>query len=256
MAGQVEDRRIEPGGWRPVVVVDHGLAQLTSSPAPPVRRVQELPPASVTRLGAGRQVVDLGQNINGRVRLARPRPGRHRARPGCTARPSTPTATSPPSTSSFDGSTLGQVDRVISAGRPGDVFEPRHTVHGFQYVRVDGHPHALTADDVTGVVVHTDLRRTGWFRCSDERVNRFHEIADWSFRGNACDIPTDCPHRERSGWTGDWQVFLPSAAFLYDVAGFSTKWLRDLAAEQLPDGLLPNYAPDPRRPRAPRRRAT
>jgi alpha-L-rhamnosidase len=100
------------------------------------------------------------------------------------------------------------------------------------------------------VVVHTDLRRTGWFRCSDERVNRFHDIADWSFRDNACDIPTDCPHRERSGWTGDWQVFLPSAAFLYDVAGFSAKWLRDLAAEQLPDGLLVNMAPDPRWPKS------
>ena len=100
------------------------------------------------------------------------------------------------------------------------------------------------------MVVHTDLRRTGWFRCSDDRVNRLHEIADWSFRDNACDIPTDCPHRERSGWTGDWQVLLPSAAFLYDVAGFSVKWLRDLAAQQLPDGLLPNYAPDPRQPRA------
>ena len=97
------------------------------------------------------------------------------------------------------------------------------------------------------MVVHTDLRRTGWFRCSDDRLNRLHEIADWSFRDNACDIPTDCPHRERQGWTGDWQIFLPSAAFLYDVAGFSVKWLRSLADEQLPDGLLPNYVPDPRR---------
>ena len=102
---------------------------------------------------------------------------------------------------------------------------------------------------MTGVVVHTDLRRTGWFRCSDERINRFHEITDWSFRDNACDIPTDCPQRERAGWTGDWQVFVPSAAFLYDVAGFSLKWLRDLAAEQLPDGCIPNFVPDPRDPR-------
>ena len=95
--------------------------------------------------------------------------------------------------------------------------------------------------------MHTDLRRTGWFHCSDDRLNRLHEIADWSFRDNACDIPTDCPHRERQGWTGDWQIFLPSAAFLYDVAGFSVKWLRSLADEQRPDGLLPNYVPDPRR---------
>ena len=69
----------------------------------------------------------------------------------------------------------------------------------------------------------------------------------WSFRGNACDIPTDCPHRERAGWTGDWQLFVPTAAFLYDVAGFSTKWLRDVAADQWPDGTIAQHQPD--RPR-------
>ena len=139
----------------------------------------------------------------------------------------------------------GQVDRVVSAGRPGDVFEPRHTTHGFQYVRVEGHPDELGVADLTGVVVHTDMTRTGWFSCSDERINRLHEAAVWSLRGNACDIPTDCPTRERAGWTGDWQIFVPTAAFLYDVAGFTTKWLRDLAAEQWSSGLVANLAPSP-----------
>jgi alpha-L-rhamnosidase len=139
------------------------------------------------------------------------------------------------------------VDRVISDGAEGDAFEPRLTTHGFQYVRVQGHPGRLTPDEVTGVVVHTNLRRTGWFRCSDERINRLHEIVEWSFRDNACEVPTDCPHRQRSGWTGDWQLFAPTAAFLYDVAGFSLKWLRDLAAECRPDGCVLNYAPDPNR---------
>ncbi len=95
----------------------------------------------------------------------------------------------------------GQVDIVVSAGVPGEVFEPRHTTHGFQYVRIEGHPDDLTPDDVRGVVVHTDMRRTGWFSCSDERVDRLHEAAVWSLRDNACDVPTDCPHRERAGWT-------------------------------------------------------
>ena len=99
------------------------------------------------------------------------------------------------------------------------------------------------------MVVHTDLRRTGWFRCSDERLNRLHDITEWSFRDNACEIPTDCPQRERAGWTGDWQLFVPTGAFLYDVAGFSLKWLRDVAAEQLPDGRIINYSPDPLRQR-------
>ena len=70
----------------------------------------------------------------------------------------------------------GMVDRVTSAGRDGDVFEPRHTTHGFRYVRVEGHPGGLGPGAITGVVVHTDLRRTGWFRCSDERVNALHGL--------------------------------------------------------------------------------
>ena len=145
---------------------------------------------------------------------------------------------------------VGMIDHVVADGAPGEVFEPRHTTHGFRFARIEGHPGALTPDDVTGVVVHTDLRRTGWFRCSDDRLNTLHDITEWSFRDNACEIPTDCPQRERSGWTGDWQLFIPTAAFLYDVAGFSLRWLRDLAAEQLDDGAVTNYVPDGLRQRA------
>ena len=126
------------------------------------------------------------------------------------------------------------------------MFEPRRTTHGFRYVRIEGHPDDLTPADVVGVVVHTDLRRTGRFECSDERINRLHEAAVWSFRDNACDIPTDCPHRERAGWTGDWQLYVPTAAFLYDVAGFSAKWLRDVAVDQWPDGTVANISPTAR----------
>jgi alpha-L-rhamnosidase len=93
-------------------------------------------------------------------------------------------------------------------------------------------------------MVHTDMTRTGWFSCSDERLNALHEATVLSFRGNACEIPTDCPQRERAGWTGDWQLFIPAAAFLYDVAGLSTRWLRDLAADQWDDGRVPNFVPD------------
>ena len=121
------------------------------------------------------------------------------------------------------------------------VFEPRHTTHGFRYVQVDGPP----VEDVTAVVVHSDLTETGWFRCSDDRLNALHAAAVWSFRGNACDVPTDCPQRERSGFSGDWQVYVATAARTHDVAGFSDKWLRDLAADQWPDGRIPVDLPQP-----------
>jgi alpha-L-rhamnosidase len=245
----------EPGfddtAWDDVTDVEHGYAGLVDSPAPPVRRVEELVPVSVTELAPGRHLVDLGQNINGWVRLTDLGPagtrltlthGEWLAPDGdltvANLEPDLPFLPHP--------LPAGQVDVVVSAGVPGEVFEPRRTTHGFQYVRIEGHPGPLTPDDVRGVVVHTDLRRTGWFASSDERLDRFHEAAVWSFRDNACDIPTDCPHRERHGWTGDWQLYVPTAAFLYDVAGLSTKWLRDVAVDQWPDGTIANFSPCPR----------
>ena len=139
-----------------------------------------------------------------------------------------------------------QHDEVI-AGPHGDVFEPRHTVHGFQYARITRHGAPLDPASVTMQVVHTDLRRTGTFTCSDDDLNRLHGIADWSFRGNAVDVPTDCPTRERLAWTGDYQIFAPTATRLYDVLGFSRKWLRSVRDDQLDDGRIANFSPDGRR---------
>ena len=257
--GQHEDRRlVDPGwctvggddaGWAPVAVEDRGYAGLVASPAPPVRAVEELRPVAVTRPRDGVLVVDLGQNVNGRVRLTDLGPagtrtvlthGEALGPDGDVTtdhlRPEVPFLPEPLS--------AGQVDVVVSAGVPGDVFDPRFTTHGFRYVRVEGRSD-LAPDDVTGVFVHTDLEPRGAFACSDERLVRLHEAAVRSLRGNVCDVPTDCPQRERAGWTGDWQVFVPTATFLYDVAGFSLKWLRDLASGQWEDGTVANLAPMP-----------
>ena len=259
IAGQSTDLRRAADGWsRPgfddsawaaASIADHGYDTLVASPAPAVRAVEELAPLTVHRVGDG-QVFDLGQNINGWVRLADLGP---RDTELAIIHGEALDADGDVTTAHLDVNVpfipqplpAGQVDRVISSGRSGEVFEPRHTTHGFRYVRVEGHPGDLRADDLSGVVVHTDMTRTGWFECSDDRLNRLHEAAVWSFRDNACDIPTDCPTRERAGWTGDWQIFVSTAAFLYDVAGFSTKWLRDLAAEQWSSGVVANLAPSP-----------
>lgn len=262
MDGQTADlRQVMPGwsapgyadaAWSKAVTGTGGLydgfARLTASPAPPVRRIDELTPVSIAHLTSGRQVVDLGQNINGWLRVRVP-PGDHLVLTHGEALGPDGDVTVDHlrgvDWQTHEPLSAGQVDQVISGVRTDEVFEPRHTTHGFQYVSVEGASRPITASDVRGVVVHTDLRRTGWFRCSDDRINRLHEAAVWSFRDNACDIPTDCPQRERAGWTGDWMLYMPTAAFLYDVAGFSVKWLRDLAVDQWDDGCLTNFAPDP-----------
>ena len=250
--GQAEDHRRDDFSAitdLPVDVVERYRARLVWSAAEPVRRVQEIPPVSIRRLSPERQIVDFGQNISGWVRLRNLGPegtmttlefAEHLGGDGDI------------DTAHLDSraEALGrhvpfhQTDRVISGGKNDDEFEPRLTVHGFQYVRIDGYPTDLTSKDVTGILVHSDLRRTGWFQSSDDLLNRLHEAARWSFITNAVDVPTDCPTRERSGWTGDFQLFARTATYLYDIDAFGARWLRSLAADQLDDGRVPNIVPN------------
>ncbi|HEV7951217.1 MAG TPA: family 78 glycoside hydrolase catalytic domain, partial [Glaciihabitans sp.] len=135
-------------------------------------------------------------------------------------------------------------DTLILDGQGEREWEPRFTIHGFRFAEITGVIGELEPGAVTARVYHTDMERTGWFETSDPLVNRLHENVRWSMRGNFVDIPTDCPQRdERLGWTGDLQVFAPTASFLYDVSGMLTSWLKDVAVEQLPDGTVPWYVP-------------
>jgi len=111
---------------------------------------------------------------------------------------------------------------------------------------VDGWPGELRPADIRAVVLHSDMERSGWFECSDALLNRLHENVVWGMRGNFLDIPTDCPQRdERLGWTGDIQVFSPTASFLYDVSGFLQSWLADLSIEQRKaGGVVPPVVPN------------
>jgi alpha-L-rhamnosidase len=235
--------------WRPAVVRDIGVTVVRSI-APPVRRIQQIQPVAVRPVREGRAfVVDFGQNVNGWVRLVRPGPAGSRL---VLSHGEWLGSDGDLTTAHLDVDLpilpeplpLGQIDEVVSAG-DGDVFEPRFTTHGFRYVRIEGHPGPLEPGDIAAVVVHSDLRRLGWFACSNDRVNRLHEAVVWSLRSNLCDIPTDCPQRERAGWTGDWQIFAPTAAYLYDVLAFTRKWLHDVSIDQRADGCVPNLSPCP-----------
>jgi len=94
-------------------------------------------------------------------------------------------------------------------------------------------------------VVHSDMGKAGSFSCSDPLINQLQHNIVWGLKGNFLDVPTDCPQRdERLGWTGDAQVFAPTACFNMHAASFYTKWLRDLAADQGPDGMIPQVVPN------------
>ena len=251
MDGQVVDLGSPPDVRRPVLVDRVVAPGIDWSPAPPVRKIETRLPVAMRQIDTGSWVADFGQNASGWISLADLGPAGARTviDYGEFARPDGDLTTSHLDSVLPEGGPVRfrQRDEIVSAG-DGEVFEPRHTVHGFQYARLrrdDGG--AIDATSVTMLVVHSDLARTGTFTCSSADLNRLQDIAVWSFRGNAVDVPTDCPTRERIGWTGDYQVFAPAAARLYDVLGFSRKWLRSVRDDQLPDGRIANFSPDGRR---------
>ncbi|GAA3389236.1 glycoside hydrolase family 78 protein [Cryptosporangium minutisporangium] len=228
-------------GWTPVDVGPAPVTTLVAPTGPPVRRTEVLPAREVFRSASGKVLVDFGQNLVGRLRLTLPdAPAGTRI----TVRHAEVLESGELGTRPLRKA--AQTDVVVLDGAGPRTWEPRFTFHGFRYAEVEGWPGELTTADLQAVVVHTDLRPTGTFTCSDPDVTRLHENVVRGMRGNFLDIPTDCPQRdERLGWTGDLQVFAPTAAFLYDTAGMLRSWLADLAAEQLRDhgGFVPNFVP-------------
>ncbi len=130
-----------------------------------------------------------------------------------------------------------------TCGEGWNEYRTRFAVFGFQYAEVETDVELLP-EHVAAVAVYSDLEQVGTFSSSNELLNRFFDATVWSAKGNHLDIPTDCPTRERHGWTGDAQIFFETAAYLFDFAAFSRKWLQDVFDWQEKSGRLPHIAPD------------
>ena len=123
-------------------------------------------------------------------------------------------------------------------------YKPKLTFFGFRYLRVDSFPGEICSDNIRAIVVHSDLKRTGYLNSSSPLLNKLFSNIIWGQKGNFLDIPTDCPQRdERMGWTGDAQVFVRTASYNYDVEKFFTKWLTDLRLDQTENGGIPHVIP-------------
>lgn len=245
--GQTIDARHRPnmrnlGDAALVTTVEYNQSRLTHDPAPAVRRQQTIKAERVWQSESGATLLDFGQNLVGWLRVnVRGAEGEEIILRHAEVLDNGDLATAP-----LRGAQA--TDRYILSGGA-DTFEPTLTFHGFRYAEVVGWPAgaAPIEDSVTAVVVHSDLRRTGWFETSNELLNQLHSNVVWGLRGNFLSIPTDCPQRdERLGWTGDISVFTPTAAFLYDSEKFLSEWLRDLDLEQRnTGGIVPVVVPNP-----------
>lgn len=135
---------------------------------------------------------------------------------------------------------LQQVEYICKEGM--NHYKTSFAIFGFRYVQVETDV-SVKAEDFTAIAVYSDMEQTGFFDSSNQLLNQFVEATVWSAKGNFADIPTDCPTRERHGWTGDAQIFFDTAGYLFDFATFSKKYLRDVYDWQKPNGKLPQIAP-------------
>jgi alpha-L-rhamnosidase len=250
--GEHVDLRIDDRNWLcdphapqrfgPVCLVPPPTRRLVAEEVDRVGEFQRIPAVRMWRSPAGKLLVDFGQNMAGVVRMRLTQPAGTRlvltfseviGRDGelDTSYLFGDMSLHPP-----------QRDTVICAGAT-EWWQPWFTVHGFRYVEIDGAAAELDIADFQAVVLTSLLDYSGIFECSDERINQLVRNVRWSMISNFVDTPTDCPTRERSGWTGDIQVFGQTAAFLADVQPYLRRYLRNLALDQLENGAIPPYIP-------------
>ena len=236
--------------WQRAQMVEPVKGILASQIAPPVRVTQSIKPVKITQVEPGVWIYDLGQNIAGVPELRVNGPAGTEVKLRC--------AELLKADGSLDSSNIDtfvkrrvatqefQNDHYIlkgsTKGAP-EVWNPRFTYHGFQYVEVRGFPGTPTLENLRGLVMHSDFDSVGSFHCSDPILNRTQQNARWSYVNNFHGIPTDCPHREKNGWTGDAHIAAEMGLYNFDGAANYEKWLNDIADEQHPDGSFEGIIP-------------
>ncbi|MDW4910584.1 alpha-L-rhamnosidase [Streptomyces sp. ADMS] len=250
LSGETYDARKETSGWTSPGFDDRTwLGVRTAGDAAPdlivaqvdgpVRVAKELPAKAVTEPRPGVFVFDLGQNMVGSVRL------RVSGDTGTTVRLRHAEVLNPDGTLyTANLRTATATDTYTLKGGGEEMYEPRFTFHGFRYVEVTGFPGTPSAKAVTGRVMHTSAPFTFEFETDVPMLNKLHSNITWGQRGNFLSVPTDTPARdERLGWTGDINVFAPTAAYTMESARFLTKWLVDLRDAQTAQGAFTDVAP-------------
>ena len=235
--GETIDLRIKEVKKTPAVEISFMRNHLIPFEGVPIRKQEKITGKKLIITPKGECVIDFGQEITGYVEFSAKAPkGRkialkHFEVPDRDGNVYTENLRSAKATYT-----------VISDGKPFTV-KPSYTFYGFRYIQIIGLTD-VKPEDFTAIVVHSEMKRTGYFSCSNELLNKFAQNVVWGQKGNFLDIPTDCPQRdERLGWTGDAAMFSRTAAINFDVREFFDKWLNDLEADQLADGSVPHVVP-------------
>ena len=240
--GEIYDASFEQAVWTPAAICEGPTDTLIEQQGELVCEHDRISPARIIKTPAGETVIDFGQNLTGYTEIV------------------------------LNGA-AGEVLEISHAevlDRNGNFYtenyrsakakyhyickdglqrcKPKLTFYGFRYIRIDRFPGGtenVLPDNFTAIVVHSDIKRTGFLSCSDPLLNKLFENVIWGQKSNFLDVPTDCPQRdERLGWTGDAQVFIRTACLNFDTERFFKKWLADLAADQRADGAVGHVIPN------------
>lgn len=237
--GDIYDATFKAGSARHCICVDLEKDMLIPQEGEKIVEHERMPALQIIKTPAGETVIDFGQNMTGYVEFS------IKGTPGAQA------TISHGETLDCDGNFYNANYRSARAqikftcDGEEHIYKSALTFFGFRYIRLENWPDEVKKENFTAIVVHSNIRRTGYFECSDETVNKLFKNIIWGQKSNFLDVPTDCPQRnERLGWTGDAQVFVRTASLNFDVERFFKKWLRDLAADQGRDGCVPHVVPN------------
>ncbi|MBE7067811.1 MAG: alfa-L-rhamnosidase [Clostridiales bacterium] len=228
-------------------VVEYGKAQITQIQTNLVAQIGEgvvenerLTPIAVITTPKGETVLDFGQNLTGVVEMV------VKGKEGDKISFSCAEVLDKDGNFYNDNyrSAKNQMTYVVDGNLR--TLKPKFSFQGFRYIRLDEKPEDFfeKLQSVCAIVLHTKMKRTGYFVCGNEKINQLYHNIIWGQKSNYLDIPTDCPQRdERLGWTGDAQVFCRTASYNFDVRNFFKKWLGDVRLEQTEDGEVLGVVP-------------
>lgn len=213
--------------WERATLASNHPTQLFEQFAEPIQKMGTVDVKKVIDLGGNKYIFDFGQNFTGWAQLnIQGNKGQEITMRFAEEIDSTGNI-DPRSTGVFATQVI-QTSKYICSGEDIEIWEPRFTYHGFRYAEVTGLNSKPEKDLLTGVVVYSAVPQIGSFTCSEENINKLHELALWTLKGNIQGIPTDCPHRERCGWTGDAHALANSLLYNFDAQRFLTKYMLDM----------------------------
>jgi len=231
MDGEIFDSNIDDNwsgleGWSPVTMLPFPTSTLLTAEAPPVREIRHIVATDLFTTLQGKTIIDFGQNFAGYVRILGEPP---RTTGKVVLRYAEVMEKGELGTRPLRAAKC--TDTIILGGTVRG-YKAKFTNHGFRYLEIVGWPD-VSMGDIEGILISSNMERTGHFECSHETLNQLHSNVVHSTLANTISLPTDCPQRdERLGWTGDLQVFAPSLNFLFESSGFLRDWLKDLYEDQ------------------------